>query len=73
MSEFNLVQVMGFGSELVKKVSSDGKMVCIVYQWEDAFYSINFHKAGDEVEVGDWGILQADSARDAIEFVQDIR
>lgn len=73
MSEFNLVQVMGFGTELVKKVSRDGKMVCIVYQWEDDFYIINFHKAGDEVEVGDWGLMQVDSAREAIDFVQDIR
>lgn len=73
MSEFNLVQVMGFGTELVKKVSSDGKMVCIVYQWGDDFYIINFHKAGDEVEVGDWGRMHADSAREAIDFVQDIR
>lgn len=73
MSESNLVQVMGFGTELVKKVSRDEEMVCIVYQWGDDFYIINFHKAGDEVEVGDWGRMHVDSPKEAIEFVQGIR
>ena len=73
MCEFNLLQVVGNGTEVAKKISRDGTMVAVVYQWGDEFYAVNLHKAGDELEVGDWGRMPIDSISEAIDYVNDIR